>query len=217
MPSRRGDRSPKDLRRPRAATRAKNDKPLRNFFECVDPEKLQLFLASKTNKGGESKYTLLASALADPAEAHKSPMLLCRQAGVSFYDLVEGYVDFNVALGHLAMVDDIPRMMRENVQDALPTEDVCPRCDGLKRVPSLDDPAKKRRCPKCNSIGKVRVSGNIEAKRLASQQLGLIDKKVPLVAQQFNLASGGVPTVEQMIDVRDSILAGKVVEGEVEP
>ena len=215
MPSRRGDRSPKDLKRPKAATRAKNDKPLRNFFECVDGEKLRLFLAAYT--GNDSKFALLALALADPAHAHKSPMLLCREAGVSFVDLVEMYRDGNIALAHLAMVGDIPRMMAENVKDALPTEDACPRCDGLKRVPNLEDPPKKRRCPKCNGIGRVRVAGNIEAKRLASQQLGLIDKKVPLIAQQFNLASGGVPTVEQMIDVRDGILAGKVVEGEVEP
>jgi hypothetical protein len=215
---------PKDPKRPKAPRDPLADKALVNFFSAVDPERLRAIL----EMSDDERLQKLGVALSAAKFNNSSPMLLSRRMGVSLVDLAKVYEDGHKALGRALMAEDIPEIMKQNAADALPTTEPCPRCDGLKVVPVLEEGGGEvegdvegeevsargnRRCPKCSGLGTVRKPGLIEAKKLVFETSGLTSKGGGQVVQtQVNV---GVPSLADTIEVREKVLGGgKVVENE---
>jgi hypothetical protein len=207
---------PKDPKRPQAPRDPHADKALVNFFSAVDPERLRATL----ELSDDERCQRLAAALSSAQFNHSSPALLSRQMGVSLVDLRKSYEEFHKAVGLALQSEQIPEIMKQNAADALPTMEVCPRCDGLKIVPVMEEEGGEvsvrgnRRCPRCNGAGTVRKPGLMEAKKLVFDTAGLTQKGGGQVVQtQVNV---GVPSLADTIEVREKVLGGgrKVVENE---
>jgi hypothetical protein len=222
MPARKPRKSttryrPKDPKRPKAPRDPREDKALVNFFSAVDPERLRAIL----EMSDDERLQNLGVALSAAEFNNSSPMLLSRRMGVSLVDLYKSYEDFHKAVGRALQSEQIPEIMKQNATDALPTTEVCPRCDGLKIVPVIEEEGGEvsargnRRCPKCNGAGTVRKPGLIEAKKLVFETSGLTSKGGGQVVQtQVNV---GVPSLADTIEVREKVLGGgKVVDNETD-
>lgn len=215
--SRRTHKDYVDTRRPDAPRKASQDLALRNFLDAVDPS---MFIESLMNSEYDSKYHRLAVMMQEPSEARKSIGRLSRELGVSLIDLVDQYRKTSIAMSHINAMEKLPEIVRENAVDALPTMEVCPACEGAKRVKhptrvNKSGASATVKCMRCLGKGFVRIAGLTDAKKLIFQSEGLIESGGGKV--QVNVGMTGVPNLMDAIEVQERALKlgeGKIVEAE---
>ena len=116
------------------------------------------------------------------------------------------------------------RIAEHMAEDAMSSDDVCPRCDGMKFVttqPGLPadeisgyrqvgfdpkDPIWVRDCPKCDGEGKIRKPGDSHARDRIMEMAGILQRgKTPAVAiiQNFGGAShaSAVSDLSNIMDI----------------
>ncbi len=142
--------------------------------------------------------TLLAH-LEDPRAAGQPLRRLCEDAGLSFFQLYQTFKDAAKARAHIeteiVQANYLPRVMADTCEDALTTWRTCPACNGTGRLVLK---GKRVDCSTCGGKGKVKEPGDIDNRKLALEAAGLVGRRGPLVAQQFNL-NPGVPCIEDVV------------------
>lgn len=211
-PKKRAPTGTVDRRRPHAPLDPLKDEALTNFFRFADPTLLE---AALLGKGFDSKFHKLHVLMHDPKHAGTSLMRLSRELGISLVELVDTYSDAAKAMANLRAMEKLPDIVHENAIDALPTMDVCPMCNGEKRVSDPNDittagTPRRKRCPKCLGKGEIRKPGNTDAKKLAYEHTGLIQKGGGVhLNQQLNI--GAAPSLADSIAT-----VGRVIDGTIE-
>jgi len=181
------------------------DKPLLNFCKEADP---QVVLEALSDSEFDSKWHRALISLQDPTQANKSLARIVREHGITLKQLMDKYRSAAVARAHFKAQERLPQVMEGIVDDALPSEDVCPMCEGQKKVPDPQGRTTQRgnirtvRCMKCLGKGRVRVPGQTDARKMVLQSQGMIDKHAPGAAVQVNV---GVPDLMQAIRVQETL------------
>lgn len=210
-----------DRKRPNAPRDVSRDVAAKTWFQLCDKDLLR---AALLNSEFDSKYHHMAVLLENPEYARTSLPQLARQCGVSLVDVVEKYRETSVALSHLLAQEQLPAIVAENAVDALPTSEVCPRCDGDKMVDATNGAVTKagkprrKRCPKCLGDGRIRIAGMTDAKKLLMQHEGLIEAGGGAKVQ-VNVGAGAIPNLMDAIEVQERALKlgeGKVVDVEAD-
>ena len=166
------------------------------FFESMPPDTFEEAVWSSD----DPKFRRLYIALQDPAYQTTSRMTLCRNFGISLRDLLDMWFSYMRDLTRLGILNRLPEIAKEIVEDALSRDVVCSRCDGIGNVKKDDG---QRTCPMCQGAGKIRVPGDKDARRLVLEIGGLIGRnKTPVVAIQQNF---GVNLEDTLIEI-DKIL-----------
>src|SRR5262249_18462102 len=152
----------KDKHGCRAIVRADRDRFMKLFFENVPRPGFDDAMLSS----GDKRFFRLYDALHDDAYRNTSPGTLCRKFGISWFDLVQLWDQFNRDWAMIGMYTHLPEIMEDVAQDALSRHVVCERCDGEKEVIKIiideDGRVLERQlkiCPVCQGVGQVRVPG----------------------------------------------------------
>lgn len=203
-------KSTKRARKPKSALTAKkkqnqasSDPPTRagkiaanKFFEKIGHNRMVEALEHTDQK----KAIQLVELLLDPANKQTSFATLYRRVGLTMADIVGWVTDYSRDISLLALNEQMPEVMADVVYDARNRTVPCLRCDETGSVTVLDeqlipdsDPPKyhevevRKRCPACFGARVVVQSGANNARELVFEASGFTGKKVPLIAQQFNL------------------------------
>ena len=167
-------------RRPRGRPASKNDKngrpvPLRAdrdravqwFFKFVPHSDFEDAMLMS----GDPRFYKLQEALHDDAYRNTSPGTLCRRFGISMWDLMRLWGNYNFLTGQLTMLNQLPDVLADITEDALSHQGPCPRCDGIGHVMRENGEAA---CPVCDGSGEVRVPADANAVRLYLEIIGVI-------------------------------------------
>jgi hypothetical protein len=153
-------------RRPVPA-RADRDRPIRWFFDDVPRTALDEALLTS----GDDRFHRLYDALHDAVCRRTSPGTLCRRFGISWMDLMNLWYGYTTNLGLLEMGNHLPKILNDMAEDSESRDGPCPVCDGIGY---LVDGSIRYTCVECDGAGRVRVPGDLHARRLLFEMLGLI-------------------------------------------
>jgi hypothetical protein len=153
---------------------------LTDILDGVADQRLQMFLGM----------------MHDPAHSNKSLAKIARECNVTFIELSDLIRKNRVAEGMIRMTQHVPDIMQGVAEDALSTQEFCPKCQGIG---SVFDPLNKNDdggqvpmdCPQCKGTGEIRKSGDAGARKLVFEAIGLTGKQGPLVAVQNNTLNVG--------------------------
>lgn len=143
----------------------------------------------------------LLEMLFDPAYRQHSFPKLCEKVHLSVTDVVDLFRRFKLDQGIVAMAKAAPRIMSDTAIDAESTLSPCMNCSGtgLLIVESSEGDIE-RPCPSCLGRGSFRAPGHDKARDLFFRTMGLTGKKGPLLAQQINISSPEIPTIEDFVN-----------------
>lgn len=198
--------SPKELERRqerkalfRAKKEAELDRLHNAFIETLAEEgELKQALALSDNPKAESFLKDLSS----PRYNRKkwTVSALAYKNGLKPSDLAQIWRRYNLAKGSITAISALPRVMQDIAEDARSTQEVCPRCDGMRIIErrikeSVTDPRTGESgetervewldCPNCRGSGAVRKPGDRDARKVLTEMAEYTGKKVPLVSQTF--------------------------------
>lgn len=154
-------------------------------------------LAQVLYHSADPKAIQLLEMLYDPGNSRLSFATLCAKVGLSLTEVLSLFRQFKIDEAMFRMLYHVPAVIEDVSVDAKSTQEVCPRCDGFKRlqVATEDDEGNvtvsERDCPKCKGLGEIRKPGDKDARALVFETAGLTGKRGPLIAQQFNINNAG--------------------------
>jgi len=139
----------------------------------------------------------LAALMGDPAYSKHSPESLCREAGVTYNDLVDLYRQHKVGEAVIqAASRHVGRFVDDLGEDSRSLVAVCQFCWGECRivVPSRSDPSISLEvaCPQCAGTGTVRRPGDAASRKLFAQVLGAVEERSgPIVQNNIQINGNG--------------------------
>jgi hypothetical protein len=185
-------------RSPRAA-RSRADGAFNAFLSDLDlrgtSERSQAFQPGLA-ASPDARVQIFLSRLHDPRFARHSLPAIARTCDISFAEFVQFCRTAAVEHARFRAIMALTDLGNDMFADALSRQVVCPRCDGLGRVPadkfavavlSESDPAAlatsggtiTRTCPMCDGRGSLREPGDAHARRLILKLAGLLDYRPP--------------------------------------
>lgn len=181
-----------------------NDRPMQRFIDLVDETEFSAALTAS----GEPKYVTFLAARHDPAYRSLGFSALCRKFNISLQDVDDLWRSHQLHRGMMRMMNSLPDILEDVAVDARSRKVACPRCDGLAVLTS--DSGLPRACPVCDGTGKVRQTGDRDARHLVFESAGLTGKRGPLVAIQQNF--GLDVELEEVLATSQRIVAGEEKE-----
>ena len=155
----------------------------------------------------------------NPNMLNRSLPSLAAMCKLGYADLIREIARSRVSEGILRMSKHIPQVLEDAAIDAKSRSSVCPECKGTTQVledrpaylpkatPSQPNPEPKFiDCPTCAGKGKVRKSGNHNARKLMFEAVGLTNRKAPPLTVNFPGAKFDVPTMESEMTALDRVL-----------
>ena len=175
-----------------------HDKILTRFYDEAGHQEISESLLCSS----DPRVSQLLEMMYDPGlKSHSFPRL-CREVGLSLGDSVDAFRRYQLDLGIIAMAKKAPKIMEDTAKDAESTTAPCTTCRGTGEVQEPPaDPDEEPQvviCPNCVGEGIFRIPGHDKSRELFYKTMGLI-KKGPLLAQQVNISSPEVPTVEDFV------------------
>lgn len=126
-------------------------------------------LALYSSRAEAKKLLALCS---DPSFKQCGGKKLAQLANLSFKDLLEMRNERAMMLAvSNVVVEHVGEILEGAAQDAKPSFETCPKCDGLGELTVKDATDK---CPKCRGVGTVRVKADYEARKFVGEVTGLI-------------------------------------------
>ena len=196
-------------------------KVLNGFFEDMSKEEI----AKAVLFSPDEKAELLAQSLFDPDFAKATFARLCHRAGYTLGEVVDLIRNYKINQVVMTALDRAPSIMEGAAEDASPTTDTCPRCDGLKKVlttipweKDADGEPKTvvRKCPKCEGSGKIRKKGDRHARTAVFEAAGVAGKQGPAIVQNVQVNTGG-PSLESVIGKAEEAITVNAEEVEEVP
>ena len=179
----------------RALDQSGHDQALQRFFKGVPEDEMIQTL----HHSSDPRIMQLLGMLFDPNFAEYTFTRLCQECAISLGDLVDAFRSFKLDQGILEMANRAPAILRDTAEDAKSSKAVCLACQGDGSLIVSED-GEDEVCAACMGDGHITVPGHDKARDLFFKTMGLTDKKGPLIAQQFNIASDKMPSVEQIVD-----------------
>ncbi len=174
---------------------ARKDSVMGRISESIGREEMAASLACTE----DPRAGRLLEMLFDPAFRHHSFSALCERVHFSATDVVDLFRRFKLDQGIVAMAKAAPRIMADTAIDAESTLSPCMNCSGTGLlIVEGSDGDIERPCPSCLGRGSFRVPGHDKSRELFYKTMGLT-KRGPLVAQQINVQSNKIPTVEDFV------------------
>ena len=171
----------------------------------------------------DSRYQKLAALLCDPAHRGKTLATIARKVDISYPDLLRFITSARLGEGVLKMSAHVPQVLEDVAIDAKSRMVVCPQCKGTKQIPVERDPSADEdtpvdgptvvQCHVCEGKGKLRRSGDADARSLVFETFGLTGKGKGGVVVNVNAASSGVPSVEDEMDRAAKIIDAPQLSG----
>ena len=175
------------------------DIPATRFWNSIDRDAFESALS------GSDKYATFLQTLHDPQYSRCSFPTLLRKFNISLHEAQTLYTDHMRHMGLLAMSSQLPAIMADVAEDAKNRIETCPRCDGLKSVPSQHGETI-RDCPTCKGTGEIRRTGNEHARDLVFESMKLIRQRGPLVTIAQNIGIDGMDgRMESLLKLTRSI------------
>jgi hypothetical protein len=174
-----------------------HNEALTRFFQALGEDEIVQAL----HHSADPRVVQLLQYLFDPKYADEGFTKLCKECNLHLGDIVDVFRRYKLDLGIAAMSRRAPKIMDDTAKDAESQKAVCMACQGTGEVidprSDMDDP-KLIICPNCVGEGTFRVPGHDKSRELFYKTMGLT-KSTPMVAQQFNITSAKVPTIEDFV------------------
>lgn len=176
------------------------DKAMTRFIESVDRSVLEYAL------GQDEKYLGFLRALYSSDYAKFSFNKIASKFGIVLHELQALYTDAKRHMGLLRMSNNLDQVMEDISIDALSTTKCCSRCDGYGQLSELDANEQEiiRQCPICEGDGRIRVSGDKDARGQMLEAMKIIGR-APTVAIQQNF--GGAAHMEDQMALTQRIVS----------
>jgi hypothetical protein len=200
----------------------RKDKIFRRLEATVPREELLSALAAASS---DQRARTLFEMMLDPAFRTHSLPKLAKDVGLRYTDVLKLVRDYKLDQGLLAMASHLPQVMEDVAIDAKSKMVKCPACKGDGRIvvtEQIEDPESEKKrvivvpkldengavvtehCFTCDGEGKLRQTGDSDARKLLFESMKLTGQRAPLVAQQFNLGAAG--TMEDDVErVQDAL------------
>ncbi len=118
----------------------------------------------------------------------------------------------------LILMDKMPEIMGDMVEDARSRTRVCPVCEGATEVErGIGENLRKLPCPECDATGRVRVIGDKETRKSLLEAAGFTGKALIDARSQTNIITGQETLEETLAKVTQQprLSAGpKVIDAE---
>jgi hypothetical protein len=122
---------------------------------------------------------------------------LAKRCGMTLPELCQLFREKTFLVGYLTFFSGVPTIIQGAVQDASPSTDVCPICQGSG---TAKRDGYQVICPKCKGSGEIRVSGDKEARRDVFKAVGLLKDSPSVINQQIgNVTVEGVDNFEEVM------------------
>lgn len=171
-----------DLRK--RVTEARRDVYLRRLEKRIPRGEMASALAHLHDN---AKLQEFVAALTNPLFRKWTMASLAYRAGLTLHDLADAFRRVKLDEGLIRMYKHFPAAAEDVARDARSRRVYCQRCDGLGK---LGEGKSERICPQCKGKCEVRVPGDADARKALLEAAGLIGRRGPLVAQQFNFSDG---------------------------
>lgn len=182
-----------------ALNRSFHDITIKRFYDEVGREEITEALSHSPDPRVEQLLELIY----DPDFKNYSFARLCQKVGLTLGDIIDAFRRYQVGLGIIAMAKKAPKIMSDTAADAESTLSACMSCRGTG---TIEEDGEERPCPSCLGEGSFRVPGHEKSRELFFKTMGLIGKKGPLVAQQFNISDNRAPRMEDFVIGIDKLM-----------
>lgn len=140
---------------------------------------------------------------------------LARRAGLQYSEVLRMITLGRLGDGALAMSEHAPQVMEDVAIDAKSRIVECPTCGGSGEVSSVvkgekedeeEEPSVETSvCGTCDGSGKLRKIGDIDARKLMFETLGLTNKGKGAMVN-VNVNGAGLATVEDDLDTAQKVI-----------
>lgn len=157
----------------------------------------------------DQRIQTLLMMMTDPSYAVCTLPVLVKKCGLTYRDVVDHFRRYKLDEGLMKFYEHVPQVMDDVGEDAKSVTKRCFRCDGEKVITVR---RRQKTCPECDGKGTVRLKGDIDARKLVFESIGLTGKRGPLIAQQFNTLDAGDSLEALMGNARARLEAPKKTE-----
>ena len=167
-------------------------------------------LAEALSKSGNEYAAVLLELLQDPTYQDCSLAKLCRLSGLRYFDLFQIYRQQKLNEAMVRMVQHVPEVAENTIDDAMTVERPCGMCGGkgyrgrgFARQP----------CPYCEGWGTLRRPGNPAARRLVFEAVGLTPRPSQInITQRNPNLSGSLEPLEATLAESEKVLSAPASE-----
>lgn len=170
------------------------DAPYDRFFQQIGAIDQLEMLEDALSRSRNAKAGVFLDLLSTPRGRRMRLSTCAKTAGITLSEMIEIWRDSRISDGLMTLVNGIPTISGDMVQDARSTMVCCPRCDGHGKVTHKDVEVD---CPQCEGSGKIRKAGDKETRKQIFEAVGITGKKAGI-----NVFTGPV-SVESVIDDLD--------------
>lgn len=175
---------------------------MKSFARVMPRDDLAPILdAASSDKRVEAMYNMLY----DPQFSDMSLATMARTCGLTFVELCDILKKHRVAEAHVQTANHLPEVMEGIAEDAKNTKEFCPKCQGTGTIvdatkpPTAADPDDPRSepqpmpitCPQCKGRGEIKKSGDLGARKLVLESMGMIGGRGPLLNINNNTLNVG--------------------------
>lgn len=172
----------------------RDDPAYKKFSEMVGGKEGLKELASWSENPKAQK---LISLLDDKKFETYGIKALAKRCGMTLPELCNLFREKHFLEVYLTFFQGVPQIAKGAVDDASPSQDVCPICSGAGTIKRDGYQVK---CPKCRGSGEVRISGDKEARRDVFKAVGIIKDSAQIVNQQIGTVNiEGVDDFESLM------------------
>lgn len=148
---------------------------------------------------------------------------LARRCGMTLPELCNLFREKHFLETFITFFQGVPKIAQGAVEDASPSQDICPICTGFGTVKRSNEEVE---CPKCKGTREIRVSGDKEARRDVFKAVGLLKDSPSVINQQIgNVTVEGVDNFEDLMKVaaktakkvnneQEEVQDAEIIEGE---
>jgi hypothetical protein len=164
------------------------------------------------DKSSDPRASHLLGMLLAPEYSHLSLPAMCEKAGLYYDEVLLMLTRGRVGDGIEKMSRHAPKVFDDIGVDAESTMITCPECKGTSiRTVGRGKNAEELECWTCSGTGKLRKVGDVDARKLMMESLGLTNKNKG-ASIQVNVGNTGVRTVEDDLE-----LTGEVIDVVAQP
>ncbi len=169
---------------------------VRNFWKGVPHDEFIQSLETSPNE----KMVLLRNAMCDPDFRRYGVAQLCHHVGVSISDLYEVWRSYQHSVGLIRALGHVPDILDDIAVDARSKDRPCPACRGTGVT-------EEGECLTCEGNKRVRISGDIDSRKLILEATGITGKGRGLNINISNTI-GKTDSMEDVINITGRILGG---------
>lgn len=177
------------------------DIEFRSFFDTVERE--GLLRACEDSE--DERLQAWAEVRRDEQYKHYLDVTLARKCQVTLKSILSCYTEHQKTMALAAMANRMPAVAEDIAEDAQTRRMPCPKCFGQGEV-TVEGSAPLT-CENCWGTGELRQAGDAKAREQMLEAMEITGKKVPLVAQQFNMGDGF--SVDSLIRQGQKVLEGR--------